>query len=177
MSGIKVQGSATGAGNFTITPPNGGASDRVLTLPDASGKVSLLDGPAFAAHASATTTLVTSTATKVTFGAEEFDTGGCYDPSTSRFQPNVSGYYWVGAGLRLSTSATGLQMFVYKNGAPYREVGSMNGSNQQNAGGALVFLNGTTDYVEIYVVQSATAQTDIADPIYTYFHGYMVRVP
>jgi hypothetical protein len=43
MAKVKIQGNASGAGIFTITPP-ATATDRTLTLPDATGTLLMTDG-------------------------------------------------------------------------------------------------------------------------------------
>jgi hypothetical protein len=43
MAKVKIQGNASGAGIFTITPP-ATATDRTVTLPDATGTLLMTDG-------------------------------------------------------------------------------------------------------------------------------------
>lgn len=111
-------------------------------------------GPAFGAYATATQSLPDNTATKLTFDTEEFDTANVF--SSSRFTPNVFGYYQLNAGATLGGAASYYNLRIYKNGS-FLKQGVQLGSNSQSglAAGvsATVFLNGSTDYVEIFALQ------------------------
>lgn len=114
-------------------------------------------GPAFSAYATSTQTLNSGTAAKVTFGTEEFDTASCYDTSNSRFTPNLAGYYQINANVVLNVNAAYFGLRLYKNGSFYKQ-GMQHGATVeagQAAGiGAVVYLNGSSDYVEIYAIQT-----------------------
>lgn len=119
------------------------------------------NGPAFLAYLPGNTNISSATATKIPLSTEVFDTNNCFDNVTNyRFQPNVAGYYLVNQ--TTTGSGTGVSYvgsFIYKNGAIYVA--------GQNAGNALTFqicsvsqviyLNGTTDYLEFYAQINATA--------------------
>lgn len=146
-----------------------------LDLPQRSAKLAT-DGPAFIASASASTSLTSVVDTKVLFGNEQLDTAGCYDPVLSRFTPNVPGLYWFAAAVRVTATATSLVMYLYKNGAQHREMGvTAQGVNQNTTGGTLVQMNGTTDYVELYINQGAATQNTTNNGIVTWFSGHFVR--
>ena len=134
------------------------------------------NGPAFSAYQSSAQTISTGVTTKLQFQAEEFDTANCFDNSTNyRFTPNVAGYYQVSGGLQLATSACVLTMYFHKNGSAYKQFLSTNSANVSGGyGSALVYLNGTTDYVELYANLS-TGQALNAQSYYVYFQGAMVR--
>ena len=143
-----------------------------------------VNGPAFSAYASAVLQTITSgSQQKVLFQTEEFDTDNCY--ASSRFTPNVEGYYQLNAEVRLDgASGTGEMMIVlYRNGAEYKR-----GWNQQGTQiaanfwamtvSSLVYANGTTDFFEIYVQQgsgSSVTVTAVDSPNITWFNGAMVR--
>lgn len=134
-----------------------------------------VNGPSFSAYPSIATSLLSTVATKVLFGSVDFNYGGGYDGATSRFTPNVRGIYSIGASVRLSTTAT-MFLYVYKNGSLYREIGTTaQGANQQSSGWVDVSLNGSTDYVEIYCVQSAATQDNSTTAASTWFQGHFVR--
>jgi hypothetical protein len=110
-------------------------------------------GPAFAAYKATRQTGVSSeTWTKVTFDTERFDTDTDFD--SSRFTPTKAGYYqinaltWVG---RSTTSGFGY-VAIYKNGTRYNSsfngFGGTDGNTMSNAD--LIYMNGTTDYLEVY---------------------------
>jgi hypothetical protein len=134
------------------------------------------NGPAFSYYQSVVQTLSSGVTTKITFTTSEFDTtGGMY--ASSRFTPTVAGYYQVGAGLAMATSVTGVQLLLYKNGSPYKylfNIISVTVVNGASGGSALVYLNGSTDYIEIYGA-FASGQNTVAQAVTTYFQGVLVR--
>ena len=160
--------------------------DGALSLPgpiSISGKKAV-NGPAFGAYAEATLQTITSgSQQKVLFQTEEFDTDGCY--ASSRFTPNVEGYYQLNAEVRLDgSSGTGeIMIILYKNTSEHKR-----GTNQSGTSiatnffamqvSALVYANGTTDYFEIKVQQtsgSSLTVTAVNNPAITWFNGAMVR--
>ena len=160
--------------------------DGALSLPgpiSISGKKAV-NGPAFGAYAEATLQTITSgSQQKVLFQTEEFDTDGCY--ASSRFTPNVEGYYQLNAEVRLDgSSGTGeIMIILYKNTSEHKR-----GTNQSGTSiatnffamqvSALVYANGTTDYFEIKVQQtsgSLLSVTAVNNPAITWFNGAMVR--
>jgi hypothetical protein len=137
------------------------------------------NGPAFSAYPSTTTTLTANTDVKVTFDVELFDTANCF--SSSRFTPNVAGYYSVNVCLQVNFwNGTIFSAQVYKNGSFYQ-----NGQTAypQTVGGVrasistLVYLNGTTDYIEGYGYQYAATSNNVvvASSGATYFTACLVR--
>lgn len=133
-------------------------------------------GPAFIAVPSASTSLISATDTKVLFATEQLDTANCYDTTLSRFTPNVAGLYWIGGAVRVTTTATSIVLYLYKNGAQHREIGlTAQGFNQNNSGATLVQMNGTTDYVEFFANQGAATQNSTNSVVTCWFMGYLVR--
>lgn len=129
-------------------------------------------GPAFRAHTNAQQTIGTNTFTKITFGAETFDTDNCF--ASSRFTPNKAGYYFFHWTLDLS-GITIRQMFFYLNGSDCGNVFLNAGqAHADMTNSNFVYMNGTTDYMEIYaycngptVVENGTVDS--------YFEGFWVR--
>jgi hypothetical protein len=173
-------------GSGTITGLSaGGLPDASITQADLASGVAG-SGPAFYARLSSSVTLSSSTNTKITFGTEVFDTASCYDTSTSRFTPNVAGYYSISAALRLTgtSGACQFELGIYKNGSLYVP-SNVNTTGANDAGHpgitALVYCNGTSDYLEIYANQnsttSATSQgsSNFGPALATYFCGFLAR--
>jgi len=118
--------------------------------------------PAFYASKSAGQTITTGTQTKITFPDETFDTDNCYSTVDSRFTPNVSGKYFVGANVRWDTDVDIdiADTSIYKNGNLFF-AGSFSNIRYNNWFiGTVVTLNGTTDYVEIYSQQHSGVSRD-----------------
>jgi hypothetical protein len=117
-------------------------------------------GPAFMAEATIDQSVTSATWTKVTLGNEIFDTDSCF--SSSRFTPTVAGYYQfngVVRGLSASNNVTSVNAAIYKNGVLYSFGSSISAgiSGMNNTVSALVYLNGSTDYVELYGFVTATS--------------------
>jgi len=141
--------------------------------------------PAFSAYKSANQTLAYNSVTKVTFDTEEFDTNNNFASST--FTATIAGYYiinwsmyWAGTGGRNYFVSNQL----FKNGSAYKRsaialgaLGSAAESQIQST--ALVYMNGTTDYLEIYGYQvdySASSTISITGGLtYTTFSGILSK--
>lgn len=174
MSQLKL--SAASGGSVALEPINT-ASNFVISVPAVTGTMAI-QGPAFAAYATANQSIPAVTNTKVVLNAEEFDTANCFDSATNyRFTPNVAGYYQInGCAVGTNTSYTAFQVLIFKNGAIYKNGTNLNGTNAYPVStvSSIVYFNGTTDYVELYAAQSATAV--ISGGIGNiWFNGAMVR--
>jgi hypothetical protein len=145
-------------------------------LPQSEGGTGTNTIPAFSAYAGSAQSLPTTTETKLLFNTEEFDTNSNYDTSNGRFTPTVAGYYRVNGGYSITTTQTGLYLYLFKNGVKYKTLsllGSNNGSSTY--GSCLVYCNGTTDYIELFAAQLAAAQNTVTGISSTYFQGELVR--
>jgi hypothetical protein len=117
---------------------------------------------------------------KIQFNAEEYDTSNCFDSTTNyRFTPTVAGYYQLNAGVSPS-AFTGNYFLVglYKNGSLYKNGTNYSPNTLAGATGtvsSLVYLNGSTDYVEIYIVVNGTPFVNGTNTADTYFNGSLVR--
>jgi hypothetical protein len=135
------------------------------------------NGPAFSAYKSTNQTVSNNTITKITFDTEEFDTRNNF--AAGAFTPDVAGYYILTAAVAWGAGTGTAHMRFYKNGA-----GAKDGSsdyidsiaNTTNAA-ALIYLNGSTDYAEVYGYQSSGGSLAAVGGTgnYTYFQGVLVR--
>lgn len=129
------------------------------------------NGPTFSYYQSAAQTLGSTTFTKITFTTSEWDTtSGMY--SSSKFTPTVAGYYQINGSISIN-SATQILISIYKNGSEWKR-GENVQSGTQGVGSALVYCNGSTDFIEIYGYL-ATGQTLNAGSYLTYFQALLVR--
>jgi len=170
MASVVLNGSVSGS--CTITAPSA-AGTTTLTLPVQTGTV-MVNGPAFSAWQSSNQTLSNTTFTKITFTTEVFDTNNNFASST--FTPTVAGYYQINGRVGANVSNTGMIVSIYKNGTENSR-GNESQPSTALAGvtvSSLVYLNGSTDYVEIYGY-FVTGQTTDARQVCTYFNASMVR--
>jgi len=166
---------------------DGLASSSVTSTQIAAGAVIQADlatgvagtGPAFSAYAGSSTTLTNNANTKVLFNTEEFDTNNNF--ASSRFTPTVEGYYQINAAIRIQSLIDGATAYltIYKNGAAYK-LGNLviqpTTADPIFVVTSLVYMNGSTDYVEIYGFQnSGLSKTTQAASSTTYFNGAMIR--
>jgi len=183
MSNAILKGNASGTGSVTLESPNTN-SDRTISLPDANG-TAMVSGnmPAFSAYKSGTDqTVTTLTFTKITFETEKFDTNNNF--ASSRFTPTVAGYYQINSVLRYSgTAINDVTLELYKNGTSYergQETGLLSASNTsgQILLSTIIYLNGSSDYVEIYgyIDGAGTLKFTQANSVTTcLFSGCLVR--
>lgn len=129
------------------------------------------NGPAFSAYTSTNQSVTNSTYTKATLDTEEFDTNSNF--ASGRFTPTVAGYYQINGSINTGTSSiTRAIAYIYKNGAGFKRgnditVGSAVGVS------AVVYFNGSTDYVELYGYVTAT--TPLFYGTDTWFNGCLIR--
>jgi hypothetical protein len=128
--------------------------------------------PAFSAYPSATTSLVQFTVTKITYGTEEWDTNNNF--ASSRFTPTVAGYYQVNAATSLASGSALTYIWIYKNGSAYKN-GNLVAASNWTIVSCQVYLNGSTDYIEVYVQQNAATQTNETTSSSNYFQAAMIR--
>ena len=161
MSAISVAGDTSGS--VTLQAP-AVAGSTVLTLPAVSGTVALVvNAPAFSAYANADLSVASNVVTKVNINTEDFDTASCFDTTLYRFTPTVAGYYQVN-GLVACTGATTLTQvnaYLYKNGASVLRSGVISatlstGGQTQAILSTLIYMNGSTDYLELYGMLAGT---------------------
>jgi hypothetical protein len=135
------------------------------------------NGPAFSAtKVSATQSITSNTWTKVTFDTEEFDTANCFTSST--FTPTVAGYYQVNGQVDIYPSVAGSRsaIRIYKNGSNYKSGNDIQISTQVEMGvviSAVCYCNGTTDYLELYALMTATSP--VIQNYSTRFDAVLVR--
>jgi hypothetical protein len=160
------------------------ADSAVVAVDIASGAVTQAkigtnvvgNGPTFSAIQNAATALSAGTSTKVDFQLEQWDTNNNYDTSTSRFTPTVAGYYQINSAVRADISNNAvLHIYFRKNGTDVY-VGNFIGltsSSCATVGSCLMFLNGSTDYVDISVFSGSAGNT--AGTFQVSFQGCLVR--
>ena len=175
MSSIVLTGDTSGT--ITVSAP-AVAGTRTLTLPAATGTV-MVNGPAFSAFGDVDQNLTSNVATKILFTSELFDTNDNF--ASSRFTPTVAGYYQLNVCVRLVSTSPNVTLWqFYKNGSVYStpvQTPSTVTASQSLSASNLIYMNGTTDYVEIY------AFTDGTSPIMNYtsnentstFSGFLAR--
>jgi len=139
--------------------------------------------PAFSAYYSGgAQTPAANTWTKLIFNTKDFDTANAFDATTNyRFTPLVAGYYQINLICTLGqngSSTTNFYSSIYKNGTSYANTltGQVaNGSYSNQSMSIVIYMNGSTDYLEAYVNPSATGYYPQANIRSMAFSGCMMR--
>lgn len=130
------------------------------------------NGPVFRAYAASSVTALSGTDTKINFDSKDYDTAGAFDPALDRFQPSVAGYYQFNASMVVSLSNSLIILSFRKNGA-VNSVGTAVVERRTSVSD-VIYLNGTTDYVEVFGF-SSTGQNTLTGKSGTYFSGFLAR--
>lgn len=134
------------------------------------------NGPSFSAYNNATQPITAGVTDKVSLNTEEWDTASAFDTANSRFQPAVAGYYNIIMKAAMNSAASQIDLRLYKNGSLYKSGGVRSGSTDfANQATFLVYLNGSTDYVEFWVNLNTT-QSLQSGAGNTFMQGALVRV-
>lgn len=181
---------SSGGGSITIAEP-ATASNFTQTLPAASGTVMVSGNqPAFRAYLSANQTVTSATNTKVTLNTEVFDTASCFNNTGSTvggipsyaFLPNVAGYYQFNViqGANATSALNYNYIQIIKNGEQdsIAIYGPYNATTNYGSLSIIIYMNGTTDYVELYAQISGTGTLTVIGgtaSVGTYMSGCLVR--
>ena len=115
------------------------------------------NGPSVFAYSAAAQALTGGVYTKITFDTELWDTNNNF--SSSRFTPTVAGYYQITTTCQTAGTAS-LGPYIAKNGSVvvYGTTTAVLSYGIANMS-ALVYCNGSTDYIESFCYFSATLNT------------------
>lgn len=174
MSSVVLKGDTSGA--VTLTVP-AAAGTNTVTVAAQTGTLNVA-GPAFYASSAGVQTLTSATVTKAALANKTFDTNNNFDSTTNyRFTPTVAGYYQLNCAFLAvaTTSLTQGVAYLYKNGnnvsfniQPNYSTTSVSVSHSD-----LVYLNGSTDYVEMFVRATGTGTITVDNN--TFFSGCLLR--
>lgn len=158
------------------TEPAAGTNHFDACLVAASGANGAATPVMFSARAAATQNLTANVQTKILYGTKEADTDGFYDAANSRFQPTRAGWYYVEGSYYLASTPGYADIKVNKNGNTVK-VGSTAGNSSTYFAQAstVIYLNGTTDYVEIFGSVNANVTTNAAFAAGHQFSGFMLQ--
>lgn len=168
--GVKLN---TGLGGSITIDATNTASNVTATLPAVSGTIAVSsNAPAFNVAMSTNQSVSAGVITKMQINTEVFDTNNCFDTSNYRFTPNVAGYYQINGLVSSSSSTNYGSVWIYKNGAVVAVTFFNNEFGLCGSTSVVLYLNGSTDYVELYGALSASGQIYAPD---TRMSGVLVR--
>ena len=137
-------------------------------------------GPAFRAFRNTTDQSISSTTvTKVQLNGETFDTNSCFDSTTNyRFTPTTAGYYIFTSMIGLISGGAGYgAAYIYKNGsrvAANRVLTWDTGAKMPQVSD-IIYLNGTSDYIELYTLNNSAAASVAAGTDETWLAGAFIH--
>lgn len=156
--------------------------DQIYTR-SGTGSPIIREMPAFYAYRNGTQSITSSTSTTIQLNAELYDTEGWFNTSLYRYTPQIAGYYQFNWGIyiRATSGATrGLCVLLkndsandYIRGAYLQAFG---GTDWNASGAGLIYMNGSTDYVQIQGYLTATSP--VVQGTYagdTFLCGFLVR--
>ena len=139
----------------------------------------LASAPAFLARNDAAQSISADTATKVTFGTEEYDTDSAFATSKFTVPAGEAAKYFIYSKIQQDCTAnTHLRLGIYKNGAEIGRTFTGEADNDEFTSWSGAIDLSATDYIEIYIYQNASgggASRDVRTSgslLYTYFGGY-----
>ena len=188
---IEIDTGAVGTYIFDSPPSSNGSlvdyGTGTIYITTENGKVTQTKGafvpsyaPAVSAYATVTQSFTASTQTKVDFAGESFDTTSCFDTSNGKFLPLVAGYYQINVNLDVYVAAgigTAIAT-VYKNGSAFKRIANYSGSAAEAIfnGQTLMYFNGSSDYVEVYIfVTGASPTIQASAGLYSYMDALLVK--
>jgi hypothetical protein len=121
-----------------------------------------------------------ATFNKIQFTTEVVDSQNWFDNVTNfRFQPTESGYYFFSLFVRAAGNAESPQAQIRKIGSAaltgtYSPAGMGVGAACHTTASGIIFLNGSTDYVEAFVYLPATITTINSAVPEVHFEGWKV---
>jgi FlaG/FlaF family flagellin (archaellin) len=169
----------TAAGDTCIASSDASGNWRVRNYQRADGSPVSVAKPSFSAVLTSNMTGFPSNSnSKVTVNVEEWDDGGYYDATNSKWTPpagkgRISASVYFSSGL---VDQAQYQVVLYKNGAAYKVLETTLGSGTTGTGpnGSASFSANGTDYFELFAYKGgAGTGTILADPTITYFQGEM----
>jgi hypothetical protein len=115
------------------------------------------NGPAFNAYSSSTTSIPNTTWTKIAINTVLFDTNSNFNTSLYRFLPTVAGYYQINGMVQIISTSVAYAIAIWKTGTQISQssgigVSGLNGTANTSA---TIYLNGSSDYIELYMYQTS----------------------
>ena len=155
-------------------------------LQRAGGGTGVINNPTFLAYQTTVQSIPSGVVTQLTLDTALFDTDGCYNNTASpvvlngitvpayAFAPDVPGYYqvnsstYINVGGNVGANHPVCYCYVAKNGDTLAGIISGGGVTDGNFGYAnasgVIYFNGVSDYIQLFVGQYSSGGTKNTDP-------------
>ena len=144
--------------------------------------VPILHAMAMARGSGASGAFTSAVFNKVGLSVLEADSLGWFSTVNSRWTPQIAGWYFVNAGATIgNTGGSGgyiNALALFKNGVEQDRLMILNpsaGTINNIQGSRLIYLNGTTDYLELYVYHGGPSPVVYQNGNATYLSAFLVR--
>jgi hypothetical protein len=132
------------------------------------------NGPAFSAYQSVSQSFPNASTIKVTLGGEDFDSNSNF--ASSRFTPTVAGYYLITGTVSGTTGDIELfTAYIAKNGTEFISGTRVLGGSSGTVVSTILYLNGSSDYVELFARHNSGATKGLASGRNTSMSGCLIR--
>ena len=122
--------------------------------------------------------IANTTATKITFVNEVFDTNSAFASSKFTVPTGEGGKYYLYSGIKWNNDDRGIRViYFYKNGSLEIEIFDQDGHDQgsQMASCGTILNLSAGDYIEVYCYQStADPENVVSSTTGTYFGGFKI---
>jgi len=130
--------------------------------------------PTFSASKSGSQSISSDTVTKIIFDVENFDTNNNF--ASSRFTPTVAGYYIICCAVYwVNGTGSFVNLNIFKNGSVIVEVGRNTQASGVIGGSSVIYCNGSTDYIELYLYSASGTCLVGSSVTVVNFNGAMIR--
>jgi len=147
---LKVDSIQNAAGTAAMTIDSGG---NLITPNQSVFRVSLNNHQ----------TISNNTNTLVSFDTVTFDPNNWWDTTNKQFLPTIAGYYCSQISLRWNSSDDWdiADLYFYKNSDIVQAASLRNERFETIVLTSLVYLNGSSDYLKVFAMQSSGSNKDI----------------
>ena len=135
-------------------------------------------GPAFSAYNSTNQSISNNVSTKAVLNSTYFNVGSAWDTTNNWFKPTVAGYYQLNFQIGNGTASYYKICSIRKNGTTLFSGSRTDAaSGYTSVGNTVVYLNGSTDYIELYGYVGAGSSLDspLSNDTCTLFSGFLAR--
>ena len=148
---------AVNAGGITSNELASGAVTQAKLGTNVAG-----NGPVIFVNSTTGTTVPTggsATATKITLDSENIDTNNNF--ANSRFTPTVAGYYQINGYANTGGATINLMARIFKNNGSALAGSIVNAGTYISTVSGILYLNGSTDYVELFADQASGSNVTV----------------
>ena len=180
-TGANLNGVAAQANSFYVAPirsdnnsVTGNTSYSALVYNSVTSEITRVPAsiPTFSATSTATISVGADGASLVIYNVEDYDSDNWF--LSSRYTPQRAGWYQFngGANINIGAGSSVTTVQLRKNSARVSQNGGLGATTGSTS--RLVYMNGTTDYVEVYI-SSVIAGSATQEVAVCFFNGYWVR--